>query len=80
MAAMECGICLLPVMLLSDEEHVILYATNSVFLSQIPILLGYFIQIVAFFSPYKALVFFMRESFINIQESYIFLEKKVTLS
>jgi hypothetical protein len=58
MAAMECGICLLPVMLLSDEEHVILYATNSVFLSQIPILLGYFIQIVAFFSPYKALVFF----------------------
>jgi hypothetical protein len=31
MAAMECSICLLPVMLLSDEEHVILYETNSIF-------------------------------------------------
>jgi hypothetical protein len=31
MAAMECSICLLPVMLHSDEEHVILYETNSIF-------------------------------------------------
>jgi hypothetical protein len=62
MAAMECGICLLPVMLLSDEEHVILYATNSVFfLSQIPILLGYFIQIVAFFLRTKHWCFFYEE-------------------
>jgi hypothetical protein len=31
MATMECSICLLPdVMLLSDEEHVILYAGNSI--------------------------------------------------
>jgi hypothetical protein len=77
MAAMECGICLLPVMLLSDEEHVILYATNSVFFYlKYQFCWATSFRLLHFFSVQSTGVFFMRKSFINIQESYIFLRKE----